>query len=227
MSSESLSAFIVGASGAVGKRLVQVLSKDNNFSRIVLLGRRTLELEEPSQKVEQRVIDFEKLDEHRAAFDGFDVGFCALGTTRAKSGAKGFYRVDHDYIVESAKLAKAGGTKTFCLVSSGGANENSPFLYMKTKGQVEREITEMGFDRLVIAQPGVLEGPREEFRFAEAAAKFFLKPMKLFTNNLAIETIDVAKALTLCSLQKGASNRVEIIQNADLIKMARSYDEKK
>ena len=35
----------------------------------------------------QEVVDFEKLDGHAAAFQGHDVGFCCLGTTRAKAGA--------------------------------------------------------------------------------------------------------------------------------------------
>lgn len=35
----------------------------------------------------QEVVDFEKLDDYAAAFQGHDVGYCCLGTTRAKSGA--------------------------------------------------------------------------------------------------------------------------------------------
>lgn len=35
----------------------------------------------------QEVVDFEKLDDHAAAFQGHDVGYCCLGTTRAKAGA--------------------------------------------------------------------------------------------------------------------------------------------
>lgn len=33
------------------------------------------------------MVDFERLGEHAAAFQGHDVGFCCLGTTRAKAGA--------------------------------------------------------------------------------------------------------------------------------------------
>lgn len=35
----------------------------------------------------QEVVDFEKLDDYAAAFQGHDVGYCCLGTTRAKAGA--------------------------------------------------------------------------------------------------------------------------------------------
>lgn len=33
------------------------------------------------------MVDFEKLDDHAAAFQGHDVGYCCLGTTKAKAGA--------------------------------------------------------------------------------------------------------------------------------------------
>ena len=45
----------------------------------------------------------------------------------------GFYKVDHNYVVNTAKLAKDGGCKQFHLVSSTGANRNSSFLYPRTK----------------------------------------------------------------------------------------------
>jgi oxidoreductase len=36
---------------------------------------------------EQRVVDFEKLDDYADSFKDIDVGYCALGTTRAQAGA--------------------------------------------------------------------------------------------------------------------------------------------
>jgi len=35
---------------------------------------------------EQKVVDFDKIEEYQDAFKGIDTGFCALGTTRGKSG---------------------------------------------------------------------------------------------------------------------------------------------
>lgn len=91
----------------------------------------------------------------------------------------GFVRVDHDYVVKSAELAKSGGCSQFHLMSSRGADQKSSFLYLKVKvsaqaplsdrptlrrinvkslfppqGQVEAEIEEMGFDRLAVYRPG-------------------------------------------------------------------------
>jgi len=45
----------------------------------------------------------------------------------------GFYRVDHDYIINAAQLAKKGGCSQFHLVSSVGAKKNSSFLAPRTK----------------------------------------------------------------------------------------------
>jgi hypothetical protein len=36
----------------------------------------------------QNVIDFDKIEEQQWAFEGTNVGFCALGTTRAAQAAK-------------------------------------------------------------------------------------------------------------------------------------------
>jgi oxidoreductase len=43
--------------------------------------------------VDQKVVDFDNLEEHRTAFDGADMAFCCLGTTRGKAGKEGFVKV--------------------------------------------------------------------------------------------------------------------------------------
>ena len=119
MAQSKLSAFVLGATGEVGKELVNFLASNENFTRVVLIGRRKIELNgEKYCKVDQKVVDFDKLaDTAGDAFKGFDVGYCCLGTTKGKSGTEGFIKVDRDYVVESAKLAKQGGCKQFHLLT--------------------------------------------------------------------------------------------------------------
>lgn len=64
-------------------------------------------------------------------------------------------------MVNTAKLAKQGGCKDFHLVTAQGSNKNSWFLYPKTKGLVEQEVTDMAFNRLSIYRPGLLLCERE------------------------------------------------------------------
>ncbi|MEQ2299571.1 Oxidoreductase htatip2, partial [Ameca splendens] len=131
---QNKSCFILGASGETGKVLLRELLERNIFSKITLIGRRQLTFEDKEyENLVQEVINFEKLDDYAAAFMGHDVGYCCLGTTRAKAGADGFIKVDHDYVLKSAELAKAGGCTQFHLESSRGADKNSNFLYLKVK----------------------------------------------------------------------------------------------
>ncbi|KAE9420081.1 hypothetical protein Angca_006740, partial [Angiostrongylus cantonensis] len=185
------SAFVVGGSGAVGRQLIDALVSSRQFKEICIITRRELPLNHES--LHQVVVDFDALEKHEEAFKDVDIGFCALGTTRAKAGKDGFYKVDHDYVVNVAKIAKAQGVREFVLVTSAGSNEHSWFLYTKTKGETERDVGALQFDKLLIVRPGFLEGPREEYRFVESLANVFVKPLKLFSNSIAISTADVAK----------------------------------
>ncbi|CAF3417339.1 unnamed protein product [Rotaria sp. Silwood1] len=76
---------------------------------------------------------FEKIDDYPDVFFGANIHYCCLGTTRGKTGAEGFHRVDFDYIVGAARLAKQVGCKHFHLLLSQSADAHSLFLYPKVK----------------------------------------------------------------------------------------------
>lgn len=217
------SAFVIGASGAVGTQLVEALVSSRQFKKILVVGRRQIPLKH-EESVEQIVVNFDSIEEHADVFKDVDIGFCALGTTRSKSGKDGFYKVDHDYVLNTAKVAKAQGVKEFVLVTSIGSNENSWFLYPRTKGEVERDVAELGFEKFLIVRPGFLEGPREEHRLGESLAKIFIKPLKLFSNSIAISTMDVAKAMVVGGCSNDLKGKV-IWENATLLEKKDSFDD--
>ncbi|XP_013789268.1 oxidoreductase HTATIP2-like [Limulus polyphemus] len=206
------SVFILGASGEVGKELLNAVSAEAKFSEIVLIGRRKIE-EEPFMKYEQRVVDFEKIEDYGNAFQDLEIGFCCLGTTRGKAGVDGFIKVDHDYVVNSAKIAKQHGCKHLLIVSSSGANHNSKLLYHKTKGLTEEDLKDVGFDRLSIFRPGFLLCNRQEFRPLERAALTVMKPLfSFFPTLMSVPTSYVAKAMVKTALTPNP-DKVEIIEN--------------
>ena len=53
------------------------------------------------------------------------------------------------------------------LNSSLGANEKSRSFYLQTKGEVESAVARMGFERVVLARPSLIDAEREESRPAE------------------------------------------------------------
>ncbi|KAJ8252078.1 hypothetical protein COCON_G00213900 [Conger conger] len=215
--------FIVGASGETGKELLKEIVNGKIFSRITLIGRRQLTFEDKAyESLVQEVVDFEKLDDYAAAFQGHDVGYCCLGTTKAKAGTEGFIRVDHDYVLKSAQLAKAGGCSHFNLESSKGAEKGSSFLYLRVKGEVEADVGELGFERYSIFRPAVLMVDRQESRPAEWLARKFLVPLSaVFPTAMSIPLTSVVRAMVLNTLLE-SKEKVEILENKAIYELGKA-----
>uniref|UniRef100_A0A7M4DY86 Protein HTATIP2 n=1 Tax=Crocodylus porosus TaxID=8502 RepID=A0A7M4DY86_CROPO len=231
------SCFILGASGETGRVLLRELLAQQLFARVTLIGRRKLspEEEELCIHVNQEVVDFEKLDEYASAFQGHDVGFCCLGTTKAKAGADGFVRVDRDYVIQAAQLAYTGGCKHFLLQSSQGADKGSSFLYLRVKhasrvclssagtvltggflgkGEVEAKVQEIGFNHFTVLRPGVLLCARRESRPAEWIAQKVLGAMAhMFPTAYSVPVATVARAMVASVLMPDGSGTVQVLEN--------------
>lgn len=222
---QNKSVFILGASGETGSVLLKEILEQKLFSRVTLIGRRKLNLEgEAYQNVKQEVVDFEKLDDYTSAFQGHDVGFCCLGTTRKKAGAEGFIRVDRDYVLKSAELAKAGGCKHFNLLSSKGADKSSNFLYLQIKGEVEAKVEELNFDRYSIFRPGVLLCDRQESRPGEwLIRKFFGSLPESWASGHSIPVITVVRAM-LNNTVKPSDKKKELLENKVIHELGKASD---
>lgn len=168
-----LAVLLFGSTGLVGRHALDRLLADPRFSSVVAPTRRPLPSLRP--KLANPVVDFDRLDGD-AAWWAVDAVICTLGTTRAKAGsAEAFRRVDLDYPLAAARLARAAGATRFGLNSALGANASSRLLYTRTKGEVEERIAAIGYPSLTIVRPGLIGGERDEFRTAEAAASLALK----------------------------------------------------
>lgn len=161
-------ALVAGGTGLVGGELVRQLAAHGEYARVTALVRRSADLPDP---VVPLAGDFERL-EGVADQLGADHVFCALGTTIRKAGSRAaFRRVDHDYVVSLARLARAHGARHFLLVSSVGADPRSRVFYSRVKGEVEAAVQTLGYPSLTIVRPSLLLGPRSEFRLGEALVK--------------------------------------------------------
>ncbi|XP_065698380.2 oxidoreductase HTATIP2 isoform X2 [Patagioenas fasciata] len=220
-SSGGRSCFVLGASGETGRVLLRELLARRVFARVTLIGRRRLSLDEETGAA-VAVVDFERLSEHAAAFQGHDVGFCCLGTTRAKAGRAGFIRVDRDYVTQAAELARAGGCTHFVLQSSQGANPHSRFLYLRVKGEVENLVQAVGFDRCTILRPAVLLCKRQESRPAEWVTQQFLGVVAwVFPTAYSVPVERVARAMVACVLQPG-EGKVKVLENAAIHELGKA-----
>ncbi|KAG8564750.1 hypothetical protein GDO81_016580 [Engystomops pustulosus] len=222
------SCFILGASGETGKELLKQIVQSQLYSKVTVIGRRQLNFEDEAYKdVNQEVVDFEKLDEFSSAFQGHDVGFCCLGTTKAKSGEAGFIRVDHDYVLKSAQLAKAGGCQHFNLESSKGANKGSSFLYLRVKGEVEAEVEELGFERFSIFRPAVLMVDRVESRPGEWFTRKLLGPFSYFFPTAYSVPMTTLVQAMLNNAVLPSDKKVDLLENKAIHTLGKMGEEKK
>lgn len=158
-------AVLLGASGLVGGFCLQALLGVTQYAEIVLLNRRPLTIA-AHPRLTQRTISFENLGP-RDFSDVKDV-FCALGTTIRKAGSQeAFRRVDLEYPLAAARLARQASAEQFVLVSSVGADAQSRNFYLRTKGELEQQIGKLGFRAVHIFRPSLLLGKRKESRPGE------------------------------------------------------------
>ena len=163
---------LVGSTGLVGRHVLALALADPRVIEVVALVRRPLP-EQP--KLRAPVVDFERLP-NEADWWRADAVICTLGTTMHAAGSKdAFRRVDKDYPLAVAHLAHQHGTPAFVLNSSMGANPTSPFFYTRVKGEVERELSQIGFRSLTIVRPGLIGGQRKERRPGEAVGATVLQ----------------------------------------------------
>ena len=171
----TLSAVVIGATGLVGSELLRQLLVHERFTSIVVLGRRPTGI--AHGKLREHVVDFDA----PASFADLvvaDVLFSALGTTmRAAGSAAAQYRVDHTYQLQVAQAARRRGVRTCVLVSSGGASPRSRIFYSRMKGELDRDVEGLRFERTRILRPGLLDGERRERRTAEQWALRVLRPL--------------------------------------------------
>ena len=182
-------ALVLGASGLVGKALVEQLCCDRRYQTVTCLVRKPLSKDffalssNNAAKVQPIVVNFEDLEDYQGYFGAEHIYVC-LGTTLKKAGNKSAFRkVDFEYVHIAAQLARAQRAISFVWISSVGANAKSNNFYLRVKGELENAIISMsGLDNACAVRPSLLLGEREEMRPAEKLASILsplLSPMLL------------------------------------------------
>lgn len=148
---------LLGATGLVGSHALALALADPRVAHVVAPTRRPL----PAHpKLENPVVDFAALPRD-AAWWAADGALCALGTTLRDAGSQAaFRRVDVDYVVETAALARAAGATAFALNSSLGANPGARNAYLRCKGEAEQGVEALGFPALTVVRPSLIGGER-------------------------------------------------------------------
>ncbi|PCH70120.1 MAG: oxidoreductase [Bacteroidales bacterium] len=178
-----MKALVIGGSGFAGRKLIEILLQDEEYSEVYALVRNEIVIID--EKLIQIKIDFETLSSEVIP-DSCDVAFCCLGTTIRKAQTKSnFRKVDFEYITRFAKLCEMNSIKEFHLISAIWASPQSIFFYQRIKGEIECFINCLSFESVFIYRPSVIYGGRKEFRLFEAFAAWISRNMNfLFVGKL-------------------------------------------
>ena len=163
---------LCGATGLVGREVLRMALADATVTQVVAPTRRPLP---PHPKLVNPVVDFEQLPTDAAWWQA-DAAICTLGTTLRDAGSPAaFRRVDFDYVLAFARLARAGGAQAFALTSSLGADAASRYFYLRTKGEAERAVRALGYPSLTVLRPSLIGGERERRRLREHVGMHLLQ----------------------------------------------------
>lgn len=163
---------LAGATGLVGGQVLRLALQDERVTSVVAPVRRAL----PAHpKLLAPVVSFDSLPCNEPWWQA-DAMICTLGTTMKKAQTReAFKRVDYHYPLEIARQAKAQGVQTCVLNSATGADIASRFFYNRVKGELERDLAQLGFDSLTLVRPGLIGGKREEARTMESVMMHLLR----------------------------------------------------
>lgn len=205
---------IIGSTGLVGKKLLENLLTDDRINMITCLVR-SLSGHTSNDKLREIQVNFDHLEQWDQEFE-VDCLFCCLGTTIKKAGSKtAFKKVDYEYIVKSASLFSKASGGHFLLISSIGADSGSSTFYSQVKGETEKAIKKMCFNKITILRPSLLLGERNESRPMESLGKVLAKPMNyLLQGSLkkyrGVEASEVASLMKAKALNDSFESSIEV-----------------
>jgi len=203
-------AIIIGGTGATGKRLLDQLIKNQNCDLVTSIGRRSvLDGKKHDKLVDIVVESLFKMSSTEKYWNGNDVFFNCIGTTRQRAGgAKEFIAIESGISNDAAKMAANAQIPHASLISAEGANHKiwakdwiHPLLYMRTIGQKEQTIiSDYSFDSVSIFKPGMLIRLQSERTWFEKFSE--LRGSGLRVDTLATAMIHDAERVKLGRVEK-------------------------
>jgi uncharacterized protein YbjT (DUF2867 family) len=213
-------AIIFGATGAVGRQLLNLCLNSDRYQKVTVIARRPATLSHVKLNwIEAELNTLDSLAPMSGLVNGD--AFCCLGTTIKTAGSEAAFRkVDFDYVVKTARFAKTCAVLNFSMISAVGANAKSNNFYSRTKGEVEAAVIAEELPALRIFRPSLLKGKRDDFRPMEAfgnIASLLLTPLFLFGlrnyQPIGIEKLALAMYNTTT---EGIDGAVRIYESSEL-----------
>lgn len=214
----SRTALLAGATGLVGRALLPMLLAGKQYRQVHVLLRRELPDIKANAKLKIHRVEFARLP---AAFPTVDDVYIALGTTIKVAGSEAAFRqVDLDFVLNTARAARAAGATRLAVVSALGADPASRVFYNRVKGEMQAAVTQLGYTSVVVAQPSLLVGDRaalgQPSRLGEVWAARLLgllgRVVPKGVRPIAAHTVAAALLAAILDAQPG----IRVLKSADM-----------
>ena len=155
---------ITGAAGFVGRNVIAVLLEDGPPEDIRALVR---DLPQPGRAASElpggldvRMADVTRPDTLRGAFDGIDAVVHTVAIPTERHGS--FERVNAEGTRAVVREAQRAGVRKLVHLSAIGASPDSPYPFLRTKGEGQAAVEASGIPYVVL-RPSILFGPGDDF----------------------------------------------------------------
>lgn len=212
---------LTGATGLVGRGVLQACLAAPDVERIVLLGRRHADVPADPRIEELLVDDFADLSPVADRLAGIDACFYCAGTLPLGSEAT-FRHVTVDLTVEVARaLAQRNPALVFAYVSGAGSDPASALMPLRVKGEAERALQALPI-RTVMLRPGAIQPvdgvrsphPGRDLLYAIGGPVLGLGVRLL--PNLATTTRHVGRAMLAVARMDAPP---AVVENADILRL--------
>lgn len=205
---------LLGGTGLVGSACLRRLARDDRVGEVRQLVRRASGAAvtglDATTRIIEHVIDYDWPDADSDVFD-VDAVICALGTTIRTAGSQAAFRkVDYEYPLRIAGIARRHGAAHFAIVTAVGADPHARTFYSRVKGNVEEGLKKLDYPTLTIVRPSFLMGDRTESRPLESVTRRLGMYLPLKWRSISVER--VARAL-VTEVLSDDTRGVNIIEN--------------
>ena len=161
MGEAQYSAVVLGATGNVGGRIVQLLIKNPLCKKLAVVTRRGKTGAFADPKAFDVVVNMDRLEEEVAPHaQGVDVALAAFGVGKgtAKMPDEEVRKIEIAYPQAFCRAAKAEGARVCGVMTAAGADPEAGMKYAKIIGEKEKAVESVKFDFLGIYRPAVILG---------------------------------------------------------------------
>eukprot|EP01084_Bolivina_argentea_P056899 104047_1 len=227
---------MIGGSGSVGQTLVNQLIQSPKCQSIHLLNRKEIGAFVKQPKVTQYTVNMSELQSETSQIlknikNQIEVGYITMGVgAPSKSDEKTLEKVDVLLPTEFAKAIHQFGISHIALLSSVGADITAEKnwlgtsagggLYNHYKGQIEHNLSEMGFQSVGLFRPSALYGSKNTPKYVEnLMPKIHWAISKKYHG---IQITDLAAAMIAhtehCLCDNIKQSRIDILEGDSLFK---------